>query len=487
MLKTRSEEEQRRSFVVRSERKFYCIDSIECKVQNQNKNLLILIDRSNTMDQVVGSGNKKKIEIEKQVVTKFIQNALNREDSVALIFFNTEYELIPWTNDKSLIIDKVSKLEPKGNTLLYKYILKSLEYLSSFPKKNKALVVFTDGINQPPYFDSSSTFENIISKIGQYYGISIYFVVIPSNPSPDRNRALQRLWEIKSTHTNSIIYTPNDILELERDVSKIVEDYSYNLCCSIVLEIPNPCLGKTANEVVFVDLLYSPIEKDTILLFRIPIRCSKVFLESMQNCLIIKEFDKSLQSEENYYFIEYGFLNFGYSPITINGISSKINNLSISEELPFQIPPHEIKRLKFSFPFSTNHILDTLKIFKNSSCGDSIIIFDFFINDEETSSGIFENNSTKHKRFDNLFVNLFPNPASKVEEVNVNINVSEGKVVTFDIYDFKGELLNSKEFIPNYSGIHAIKLNTKGFTNGIYFLLIKYEGNFELKPFLIKD
>ncbi|MCX7909320.1 MAG: VWA domain-containing protein [Ignavibacteria bacterium] len=483
LLKRQSQNIRQRKFTLRSQRNFYCIDSIECQVPIKNKNILLLVDRSNTMDQIVGQGLKKKIEIEKQLIQNFVNTTILPTDSVALITFNTSYELINWTNNKSLILDKINKLEPSGNTLLYKFLLTALEFLDRSPKLNKALVVFSDGINQPPYFDSTFLFEHLMKHIWKYKHIPIYFVVIPSNPSKDRDIGLQRLWIIKNTHSNSIFYSPDNISDLETSIQKITEDLSEELCCSIFLEIPNPCIGKKPNEIVYLELLYSPIEKDTIVIYKIPVYCKNVISNVFYSCLRLKSIEEKYYKDNDVVRMKYLFVNEGNLPLTISSFETEIPNLTFSRPLPLEIPPFDSIIIEFYFNRKPILEKDYIKVIKNSNCGDSLISLKF-LNNYSNFDEISE------KRFDfvklsNNILEIYPNPIDGDDYLTLNLSILNTSPIQIKLFEHNGRMLYSCIYQPEHPGIHTQKLFVGNLSAGIYFIQIIANGKIETKPFVI--
>lgn len=86
-------------------------------------------------------------------------------------------------------------------------------------------------------------------------------------------------------------------------------------------------------------------------------------------------------------------------------------------------------------------------------------------------------NSVETQNKTSVQVNLMevavsPNPFN--EELNINLNLSEGNEATIQLFDMLGKETNVPSFTDNFdAGINQIKLNTSQLNKGIYLLVVK--------------
>lgn len=103
-------------------------------------NVLIVLDTGGEMRRA------KRIDQTRNTALKLV-NSLLPEDSVAVIQYNDKVEVIAeWTEDKSEIIDALSKRLNFGKrSLLYSAVDEATRFLEKTPLENRHLVLITDG------------------------------------------------------------------------------------------------------------------------------------------------------------------------------------------------------------------------------------------------------------------------------------------------------------------------------------------------------
>jgi len=128
-------------------------------------NICFLIDTSRSMDQY--------LENIKKAIDYFASNYLNKEDKFSLITFNsTQNLLIPLTNDKNKLKERINSLSAEGYTNLYDAIVFSL-YQFQNKKERNVIFLLTDGRDT----GSSFTFENTIDYL-KHSQVIVYPIAI---------------------------------------------------------------------------------------------------------------------------------------------------------------------------------------------------------------------------------------------------------------------------------------------------------------------
>ena len=79
-------------------------------------------------------------------------------------------------------------------------------------------------------------------------------------------------------------------------------------------------------------------------------------------------------------------------------------------------------------------------------------------------------------------INVFPNPATNV--VNVNINTKQGQMVSASLIDMSGKLVWAEDILAENSTTN-ISIPTTDFENGLYQVLISTDDLFERKELMI--
>jgi Ca-activated chloride channel family protein len=103
--------------------------------------VVLLVDASGSMDMTSKSANARNAAIQ-------LIHSLGAEDRVSVYAFDKDlYQLTEFTEDKSVAIDALTRLEPFGSTALYDAVATLSDHVVHEGFGRRAIVVTTDGID----------------------------------------------------------------------------------------------------------------------------------------------------------------------------------------------------------------------------------------------------------------------------------------------------------------------------------------------------
>ncbi len=129
--------------------------------------LTLLLDVSGSMDL------QDKLAECKRAILYLVRYLLRADDEVALLIFaDSEVEVaVPYTTDRLLMIETLERLEAYGQTALNDAVAVSPEYANKGRNEKRALLLFTDGIEN----DSLSTVDQAL-EIARRVDVPIYTI-----------------------------------------------------------------------------------------------------------------------------------------------------------------------------------------------------------------------------------------------------------------------------------------------------------------------
>ncbi len=209
--------------------------------------LLLLLD--------ISGSTKSVIDLIKQASVQFTRE-IKSNDRIAVAVFNSNVQLIqPFTNNRREVADSIDRIHSRGGTAFYDALDTSLHQYLRGREGRKAIVVFTDGVDNQLTGDASSgsriTFRELFRNIQETDTI-IYTIFLdteegggrggrgrlggilgdilnggrPSGPLSDEQayrEARRQLQEI-ADQTGGRMYSPHDIYDLDRVYSEIADD-----------------------------------------------------------------------------------------------------------------------------------------------------------------------------------------------------------------------------------------------------------------------
>ncbi|MBN2400921.1 MAG: VWA domain-containing protein [Spirochaetes bacterium] len=198
-------------------------------------NFLLLIDNSGSMYRnMKGARTKnesdKRISHAKKALITFLKSISNPKDTVGLAVYNSYYTLFSGlTGDKAKIedyLDKIMQPNPdEAFTEIYSSIYTAVDEFSSV-KGRKAIIVLSDGRNQPYYKYTRKAHKTLGTKIFEYAepakycqeeGVSVYAI----NFGPKSERKDQGLSKI-ALQTGGSVFDAFDPRQLNDVYNKIV-------------------------------------------------------------------------------------------------------------------------------------------------------------------------------------------------------------------------------------------------------------------------
>jgi Ca-activated chloride channel homolog len=198
-------------------------------------NFLLLVDNSGSMYENV-KGKRTRIEKDKRIsyaknaLVAFLKSISNPKDMVGLAVYNTNFTLYSGlTSDKAKIeqyLDKIVQPKPEeAFTEIYASVTTAVDEFSSV-KGRKAIIVLSDGQNQPYYYYTRKPHKIYGQKIYQWEeptkycqeeGISVYAI----NFGPKNERKDQGLSKI-AYQTGGSVFDAFDPKQLNDVYNKIV-------------------------------------------------------------------------------------------------------------------------------------------------------------------------------------------------------------------------------------------------------------------------
>ncbi len=80
--------------------------------------------------------------------------------------------------------------------------------------------------------------------------------------------------------------------------------------------------------------------------------------------------------------------------------------------------------------------------------------------------------------------NIYPNPVSK--NANLTFNLSETKNISINVFNTSGKMINEKVISQTFqSGTNNISLDVSNLQDGIYYIAIKTDDYYNIKPIVI--
>jgi Mg-chelatase subunit ChlD len=140
----------------------------------RDMSIVLAMDVSGSMDQVYDKkNNRKRIDQAKQAADVFFQK-LPAVAQCGLILFDHEMKVtLEPPADRKLLRDTVQFAMPLGGTAYLDAADRAIQMLSKFPKREKAIVLMTDGVD----LNSTATAQDVIKK-AKLANVRIYTVGI---------------------------------------------------------------------------------------------------------------------------------------------------------------------------------------------------------------------------------------------------------------------------------------------------------------------
>ncbi|MBM4178428.1 MAG: choice-of-anchor D domain-containing protein [Ignavibacteria bacterium] len=210
----------------------------DCKEQDPEASILLILDVSTSMDQVVPGGNKKRIEYAKDALKAFVGKVkFTGNTRVALVTFAGAYKLIvDWTDNPQPVIDSLNKIKnPVGAT---NYVLpfesnQGFNIYDMFQKRPSNIprfaIFLTDGHPSPDINDASSTKSEtkfVNDNVAKMNGMGIRFFNV-TILEPTTHWTLEAL--SKGTGGKSIVTSEERLVEiygflaLETQIKKVCQ------------------------------------------------------------------------------------------------------------------------------------------------------------------------------------------------------------------------------------------------------------------------
>lgn len=238
--------------------KFICnVDSIVCGNENAEAiGVGIIFDRSGSMlGPISESDQTVRIDASKSSVTKFINN-LRDNDSAFVLSFSSDTKLeTDWTNDKTLLANKINSISPGGTTQFYGALLEGLNKIKLSNMPNRFIVMLSDGANTaPPDWDDN--YLNILNSIN----IPVYFVALGFTQTVEDIDALAKM-QLLATASKGKVFDVRNAEALNTVYDDIVKEYKKSSCCTIYFPI-EPC--NEAGETRTIRLLFATNASEVI-------------------------------------------------------------------------------------------------------------------------------------------------------------------------------------------------------------------------------
>ena len=134
--------------------------------------VVLVLDRSGSMEGIVPGGKAKKISVLKDAVELFLETwakLANEEDQIGIVYFGDDTEffdpstfpnstsfkdstiIYPFLKNKDKIIQQVKQLKPDGCTAMGKGLKDGIEGIGKDKSRNKFIILFSNGIqNRSP-------------------------------------------------------------------------------------------------------------------------------------------------------------------------------------------------------------------------------------------------------------------------------------------------------------------------------------------------
>lgn len=127
---------------------------------------VLVIDTSSSM-----SGNP--LEQAQEAASIFV-NSLGDEDSVAILTFDTDVQLVQdYTTDKEVLLDAIESLRFGGQTALYDAGAASVELAAQSPDPRRAAIILSDGAE---YGGTSTALREAAGELALVRGVPIYTI-----------------------------------------------------------------------------------------------------------------------------------------------------------------------------------------------------------------------------------------------------------------------------------------------------------------------
>ena len=148
--------------------------------------IAMLVDTSGSMKKNEAMPSVKSLTIKK------VKRYATGKNEILLYQFDTEPVLIyrgkPTKSTVSELTTKIESLDPTGKwTYLEKALLRAYEDISTTDAKIKKIIMFTDGLNDPPPGENPQKFAELVSKISKdLKGKGGLYIIDVSNKVPKR-------------------------------------------------------------------------------------------------------------------------------------------------------------------------------------------------------------------------------------------------------------------------------------------------------------
>ena len=358
-------------FVLKVNDRFYC-PTLNCGNSFENAAIGILLDRSGSMADPIDSlsDKRKKIEAAKEAYERLI-NRINATNDAFLYTFSDNVTLFQdWTNDFDLLKNKLKDVKPTGGTSLYEAINDGLLKINASSSLHKVLILLTDGIDESNYNTNILT-----ATLRNSSNIPIYIISLGLDNSNKTRNGQKMLDSLLRFHNNYMIYSVNNQEDLLKRIDSIGSEALDSLCCRMTLTIPYIC--NNPSDRYRVQLYYSPMEKDTTIIYDI---ANNLCDTSSRACIKVDSlffaFTERNTEKINYLFVE----NNGNINLVVDSITGFSPPFSIKTKMPVTIQPGERKALEVWFlptepgqkSPDTISYYQNIVVHSNAKCGDSL-------------------------------------------------------------------------------------------------------------------
>lgn len=121
-----------------------------CPEERAPVDVVLVFDKSNSMNEIATSNNKSKLENVKDAAVAFVETMDLTQSQVALVAFNHQVGLrVALTDDGKRVIDSVKSMQGNGETNVTDAIRLATQHMlsASDPGRSRAMIVLTDGIH----------------------------------------------------------------------------------------------------------------------------------------------------------------------------------------------------------------------------------------------------------------------------------------------------------------------------------------------------
>jgi Ca-activated chloride channel family protein len=170
----------------------------------------VLLDVSKSMTD--------KIELARQAIAEFFDNAHPQDDYFVITFSNRPQIVADVTKSVGTIRAKLADVKPQGQTALLDAIYLGLQKLHSARYQRRALLIISDGADNHSRFTPAELKNIVMERDVEIYGIGIYSRLFHTPEEWSGKRLLTQLTEATGGHTITV-GNPRDLPEAASTIS----------------------------------------------------------------------------------------------------------------------------------------------------------------------------------------------------------------------------------------------------------------------------